>query len=236
MSTELGKDRILNPPNRIPIVEVIWCPNVFAEEVRERVLMYVNKCLVSDDLKQQFEDVRDEVVTFYQKVSSDISEMEKYWTEDSELVDADISTAAAVGVVLATSPLWLPLFVAGLGLGVAFAGLSIALSPVLIPVVAILSRDARKRKLIDEEYDNCLVSIRSLICNQLESQHGSVLNKLICKVIEDILPKRILSLKQMIIHLLEHRDEILASQKSFGNLMKKLNVIQSSLEELQHDI
>lgn len=236
MSTELGKDRILNPPNRIPIIEVIWCPNVFAEEVRERVLMYVNKCLVSDDLKQQFEDVRDEVVTFYQKVSSDISEMEKYWTEDSELVDADISTAAAVGVVLATSPLWLPLFVAGLGLGVAFAGLSIALSPVLIPVVAILSRDARKRKLIDEEYDNCLVSIRSLICNQLESQHGSVLNKLICKVIEDILPKRILSLKQMIIHLLEHRDEILASQKSFGNLMKKLNVIQSSLEELQHDI
>lgn len=236
MSTELGKDRILNPPNRIPIIEVIWCPNVFAEEVRERVLMYVNKCLVSDDLKQQFEDVRDEVVTFYQKVSSDISEMEKYWTEDSELVDADISTAAAVGVVLATSPLWLPLFVAGLGLGVAFAGLSIALSPVLIPVVAILSRDARKRKLIDEEYDNCLVSIRSLICNQLESQHGSVLNKLICKVIEDILPKRILSLKQMIIHLLEHRDEILASQKSFGNLMKKLNVIQSSLEEFQHDI
>lgn len=236
MSTELGKDRILNPPNRIPIIEVIWCPNVFAEEVRERVLMYVNKCLVSDDLKQQFEDVRDEVVTFYQKVSSDISEMEKYWTEDSELVDADISTAAAVGVVLATSPLWLPLFVAGLGLGVAFAGLSIALSPVLIPVVAILSRDARKRKLIDEEYDNCLVSIRNLICNQLESQHGSVLNKLICKVIEDILPKRILSLKQMIIHLLEHRDEILASQKSFGNLMKKLNVIQSSLEELQHDI
>lgn len=232
----MGKDRILNPPNRIPIIEVIWCPNVFAEEVRERVLMYVNKCLVSDDLKQQFEDVRDEVVTFYQKVSSDISEMEKYWTEDSELVDADISTAAAVGVVLATSPLWLPLFVAGLGLGVAFAGLSIALSPVLIPVVAILSRDARKRKLIDEEYDNCLVSIRSLICNQLESQHGSVLNKLICKVIEDILPKRILSLKQMIIHLLEHRDEILASQKSFGNLMKKLNVIQSSLEELQHDI
>lgn len=51
MLIELGKDRILNLLNCIFIIEVIWCLNVFVEEVRERVLMYVNKCLVFDDFK-----------------------------------------------------------------------------------------------------------------------------------------------------------------------------------------
>lgn len=41
---------------------------------------------------------------------------------DTEVGDTNNSKASVVGVVLATSPLWLPLLAAGIGIVVAFVG------------------------------------------------------------------------------------------------------------------
>lgn len=242
MSTDLGKDRILNPPDSTPIMKVEWQPNIFAEEINTRVMQYVESFLKSSDVEKKFEAMKNDIALFYKIASSDLSEMENDWTEDDSHdkhvkaydhdIDLNVSTASVVGIVLATSPLWLPILAAGIGLGVALAGVTIALSPVVLPFMKILGRDARKRKIIDEEYNNCRESIRSLICNELESNCGCVINKLLDRVTKDLLPKRMQSLQKMIQQLLKSRTEILENQESLRLLSKKVKDMEESVTEL----
>lgn len=243
MSTDLGKDRILNPPNHTPIMEVVWQPQIFVQDINARINLHVVNVLKSSDVVQIFEGVKTELALFYQKVSSALSEMENDWIEigidetefstNSEVADTNVSKASVVGVVLATSPLWIPLLAAGIGLAVAFVGLSIALSPVAIPLMKFLGRDARKKKIIEEEYNNRRDSVRSLICNELEVNCGCVMNKLIDKVTKDLLPKRIQALEKMIQQLSKSRAEILENREFLEYLSKKLNAMEESATELK---
>lgn len=243
MSTDLGKERILNPPLQPPIMDVDWQPQLFVMDINERIDLHIGNVLTSSDVKQKFEDVKNEIESFYEKVLSDLSDIEKDWIDvgtdeteflaETEIVDTNISTASVVGVVLATSPLWVPLLAAGIGLAVAFVGLSIALSPVALPLLKFLGRDARKRKVIDEEYNKRRESVRSLICNGLEVNCGVVMNKLIDKVTKDMLPKRIQALQKMIQELSKSREEILENQEMLVNLSKKLKAIEESVTEIK---
>lgn len=243
MSTDLGKDRILNPPGQPPIMEVEWHPQLFVMDINERINLHVVNVLKSSDIAQMFETVKKELASFYEKVSAALSDMENDWIEvgiddtelsaDTEVGGTNNSKASVVGVVLATSPLWLPLLAAGIGIVVAFVGLSIALSPVAIPLMKFLGRDARKRKIIDEEFNNRRNSVRSLICNELEVNCAGVMNKLIDKVTKDLLPKRIQALQKLIQQLSESRAEILENQELLEYLSKKQKDIEKSLTELK---
>ncbi|XP_052694683.1 uncharacterized protein LOC128172979 [Crassostrea angulata] len=243
MSTDLGKDRILNPPGKPPIMEVEWHPQLFVMDINERINLHVVNVLKSSDIAQMFETVKKELASFYEKVSAALSDMENDWIEvgiddtelsaDTEVGGTNNSKASVVGVVLATSPLWLPLLAAGIGIVVAFVGLSIALSPVAIPLMKFLGRDARKRKIIDEEFNNRRNSVRSLICNELEVNCAGVMNKLIDKVTKDLLPKRIQALQKLIQQLSESRAEILENQELLEYLSKKQKDIEESLTELK---
>lgn len=169
MFTPAGKDKVLNPPGHKPIMKIDWQPNVFTEKVKERVRMYVSEYLQTKDVLQKFRKIKDETA-FYQKKSSDLSKMETGWTGGTEdrtskmptlsKEDSELSTASFVGIVLATSPLWIPLLATGIGL-------IIAASPIIFPVIKFLGRDKRKEKLIDEEYIRCLSSVQEFICKEL---------------------------------------------------------------------
>lgn len=203
MSTDEGKDKILNPPGRPPIMTVIWQPRQFAMEIHERVLLYIEHFLKSSEVNEKFVTEKEEIESFYKNVSSELSDMEEGWTvigifEIECLTDtnAEMSKASIAGVVLATSPIWLPIAVIGIALGVAFSGLTIAIAPVLVPTILIMGRDTRKKKVIDEEYNKCRMSIRSHISNELESTCGAFINKLIDRITLDLLPKRIQSLEK----------------------------------------
>lgn len=243
MSTDLGKDRILNPSGTPPIMEVDWKPKLFVMNIHDRINIHIKNVLKSSDVVQRFEAVKTEIASFYEKVSSDLSDMENGWivvepdktkvSADTEIDDTNISTASVVGVLLVTSPMWLPLLAAGIGLTVAFVGLTIALSPIAIPFLTFLNRDARKRKIIDEEYNNRRESVRSLICNELEVNCGYVLNRLIDKVAIDMLPKRIQALQKMIQQLSKSRKKILENRELLEYLSKKLKVMEESATELK---
>lgn len=240
MSTDEGKNKILNPPGHPPIMEVIWQPRQFAMEIHERVLLYIEHFLKSSEVNEKVVTEKEEIESFYKKVSSELSDMEEGWTvirifEIECLTDtnAEMSKASIAGIVLATSPIWLPIAAIGIALGVAFSGLTIAISPVLVPTILILGRDTRKKKVIDEEYNNCLMSIRSLVSNELESTCGAFINKLIDRITLDLLPKRIKSLEKMIQQLLDNRRQILANQESLCNLSRKVKVIEKSATEFK---
>lgn len=240
MSTDEGKDKILNPPNRPPIMEVVWQPRLFAMEIHARVLLYIEHLLKSSEVNEKFVTEKDEIVSFYKKVLSGLSHMEEDWTvvgifevECHADTNAEMSKASIVGVVLATSPIWLPIAAVGIALVVAFAGVTIAMTPLLVPAIQFMGRDARKKKVIDEEYNNCRMSIRSLVSNELESTCGAFIDKLIDRITLDLLPKRIQSLEKMIQQLLDNRRQILANQESLGNLSRKVKVIEKSATEFK---
>lgn len=226
MSTDIGKDKILNPCGQTPIMKVDWQPKLFCEIICFRVNSYAEAVLRSEDVLQKFKDIQIEITSFYERILSDILQMESDWRNDiaDELStdETSVSTAAVVGVVIASSPLWFPLLAAGLGLGLALGGVTIALSPVLIPVLAYLGRDERKKKVIDEEYNNCKKAIRSLVINQL-----------LLKVTDDLLPRRIKLLETMIQQLTESRNEIIANKKVLLNLEAKVKSLESSAKELE---
>lgn len=235
MFTPAGKDKVLNPPDHKPIMKIDWQPNVFTEKVQERVRMYVSEYLQSKDVLQKFRKIKDETASFYQKKSSDLSKMETGWTGGTEdriskmptlsKEDSELSTASFVGIVLATSPLWIPLLATGVGL-------TIAASPIIFPVIKFLGRDKRKEKLINEEYIRCLSSIQGFICKELESNQGSVIYKLVDKVTDGLILGRIQSLQKMINQLSKSRREIISNVDTLSNLAKKIKTIEGSATEL----
>lgn len=232
MLTTEGKEKVLNPQGRKPIAKIDWQPNVYTEKVQERVRMYVSEYLQSKDVLQKFRKIKEETSSFYQKVSFDIFDMETDWTESRtnkrptlSKDDSEISTASVVGIVLATSPLWLPLIASGVGL-------TIGASPILFPVIKFLGRDKRKNKLIDEEYSRCLSSIQEIICKELESNQGNIIYKFVDKATDELLIGRIQSLQKMIIQLTKSRGEIISNVDALTALAKKINPIEKSTTEL----
>lgn len=232
MLTTEGKEKVLNPQGRKPIAKIDWQPNVYTEKVQERVRMYVSEYLQSKDVLQKFRKIKEETSSFYQKVSFDIFDMETDWTESRtnkrptlSKDDSEISTASVVGIVLATSPLWLPLIASGVGL-------TIVASPILFPVIKFLGRDKRKNKLIDEKYSRCLSSIHEIICKGLESNQGNIIYKFVDKATDELLIGRIQSLQKMIIQLTKSRGEIISNVDALTALAKKINPIEKSTTEL----
>lgn len=231
MLTPAGKERVLNPPGSTSILKIEWQPNVFTEKVQKRVAMYVSEYLQSKDVLQKFGKLKEEVASFYQKVSSDLSEIETGWIQrkaSKKLTlstdDPEISTASVVGIVLATSPLWLPLLATGVGL-------TIAASPIIFPVIKFLGRDKRKQKLIDEEYNRCLSSVKDSIRSELESNQGNVIHKLVDKVTDDLLLRRIQYLQKMINQLMKSREEIISNVDTITDLANKIQIIKESATE-----
>lgn len=231
MLTQAGKERVLNPPGSTSILKIEWQPNVFAEKVQKRFAMYVSEYMQSKDVLQKFGKLKEEVASFYQKVSSDLSEIETGWIQrkaSKKLTlstdDPEISTASVVGIVLATSPLWLPLLATGVGL-------TIAASPIIFPVIKFLGRDKRKQKLIDEEYSRCLSSVKDIIRTELESNQGNVIYKLVDKVTDDLLLRRIQYLQKMINQLMKSRKEIISNVDTLTDLAKKIQIIKESATE-----
>lgn len=238
MLTPVGKDKVLNPPGHKPIMKIDWQPNVFTEKVQERVRMYVSEYLQTKDVLQKFRKIKDETSSFYQKKSADLSKMETGWTgwtgntEDRtskmptlSKEDSELSTASFVGIVLATSPLWIPLLATGVGL-------TISASPIIFPVVKFLGRDKRKEKLIHEEYRRWFSTIQGFICKELESNQGRVIYKLVDKVTDDLILGRIQSLQKMIQQLSKSRREIISNVDTLSDLAKKINIIEGSATEL----
>lgn len=230
MSTDEGKDKILNPPGRPPIMEVVWQPRQFAMEIHERVLLYIEHFLKSSEVNEKFVTEKEEIESFYKKLSSELSDLEEDWTvirifEKDCLTDtnAEMSKASIARVVLATSPIWIPIAAIGIAL----------VAPFVIPIFLIMGRDTRKKKVIDEEYNKYRMSIRSHISNELESTCGAFINKLIDRITLDLLPKRIQFLEKMIQQLLDNRRQILANQESLCNLSRKVKVIEKSATEFK---
>lgn len=235
MSSDLGKDHILNPESHTPIMDVPWTVGFFVEEIKSRINMYIETYLQSQDVVQKFNGIKKEIIDFYKEVSFDLSSMETDWTHvikheissDKSMVD---SLQALDDLPLT---LKIPILVVTIVLTAVVAACIVVISPVLIPALLFMNTEDRKRRVIDDVYRANMLSIRSQINHHLKASCGNALNLLVEKVSERLLPNRIHSLEAMIQRLSHSREEILANIESISYLANKLEAMRMSAEDLQ---
>nr|XP_022312510.1 transmembrane GTPase fzo-like [Crassostrea virginica] len=230
MSTDNGKNTILNPEGHPPLMTFPFTQKMFRLEVNCRVSMYVKNVLQSEDVLNEFKSIITEIDQFYKEISTELAENEECKMNEiyddfneSVITDSDTKTTKVVGIVLASAPLWLPL-----------VAVSVAFSPLLIPAVAYLQLSDKKKVVIDNEYENCKLTIRGMISSRLESSYGVFLRKLIEKVFVSDLPKQIQFLETLTQQLLEKRNEILASQDLLYTLKERVASMMSGIAELNN--
>lgn len=214
MSTDEGKDMILNSPGRPPILQRVLFGVNF--EINELVRQYVNNFLRISDVLKEFKGIRGEIVSFYHNTSLELSKMENEWTYDR-------GSKVYVCEALETSPLCLPDFTC--------VGVPLSWKNFLFP---FLTND-KKQNLIDEMYDHNLCLIRSSICNHLRSSYGLVIQDLIDKVTKDLIPKRINYLK-MIMYQCQGAQEKYLRKRKLERLALDVKRLQETTTELQRSI
>lgn len=209
MSSDDGKDEILNPPNRPPILQI--CPSRIPKEIYSLVRKHVDTFLRSAYVLKKFRGIRGEIVSFYHNISMELSKMENEWTYDRE---SNVSVCEA----LVTSPLCMP-------------GLTISWSQISIPPF----KKGIKQNLIDATYDPYLSLIRGSICNHLKSSYGQVIMELLDTVTNNLLSKRLNHLKKIIDECQGDREKYLRKQK-LEKLALDLKRLQKTATELQSSI
>ncbi|XP_062611965.1 uncharacterized protein LOC134273763 [Saccostrea cucullata] len=236
MSSDIGKERILNPKDWLPIMEVTYVPNVLDEEVRDRIDRYIDEKVRSPEVVERFKNIKDDILSFYKEISTEIERLENEWTgtptvisSDKEEIYKEESIAPYVAGVIATAPIWFPLLAAGFAIAVASA-------PVVAPIIAYLRSDSRKKKIIDKEYEKSKSLFKSKMCNSMEENHGDALNKLILKITDVLLQRRIKFIEETIKELSENRDKIIANQKSLDSLSEQIKSIKEAAEELKQTL
>lgn len=212
MSTDDGKNMILNPPGRPHVLRI--GRSKISEKINDLMRQYVNKFLRSADVLKKFKRIRGEIISFYHSTSLELSKLENEWTYDQ-------GSKASVCEALVTSPLCLPEF-------------TIVVTFSWNPITFNLNND-RKQKLIDETYDHYLSLIRSSICNHLQSSYSLIMKDLLEKVTADLLPKRINHLKKIIEQYKGTLEKYIRIQK-LEKLSSNVNRLQETATELQEFI
>lgn len=220
MSTSAGREKVLNPPDRTPIARVNWGTTEFEKEIEARVDLYVEIYLQSDGVLKRYERLRVEIDTFCEQVISNVSEMEKEWIEILPDIWYLSPTNPLLLIDILTSSVWMAALAIGFGLAAAvFSGISFLFNSVFGWFIRKTDED------INKEYNKNLAKIKEKICDHLDINCGVVIKKLINKVTEDILPKKLRTFETMIQQISETKEKITANQKRLkGNAVKIRNM------------
>lgn len=232
METNDEKLRILNPVGKIPIMEVPWTKS-FLGEIHNRMTLYLENFLKSEEVTRLFEEIKNGNVTFYKNASKDISKMEAQWTSGHR----GKSHASDIDEV-DDLPLYLeiPLVIVAVVLTVIAAAIALVLSPILVPILYAFysaeKKKALKENFINKTYSAYMMTIKSQIKDHLNKSSGDALKLLSDKMFNHSLPNRIHHLEELIQNLERSREEILVNMESFRDLAKKVETMKMSALKL----
>lgn len=227
MSTSAGRTKVLNPPDRIPIAHINWGTKNFEREIEARVDLYVEKFLQSDGVLKRYECIQIEINKFCEQVIFDLSGMEKEWIETFPDTWSFSPTNVLLSLGVLTSPVRMAALAVGFGLPAA------ALAEVSFLVAAGWGWFTMKTdEEINNEYNKHLAKIRRKICHHLDENFGVIIIKLIVKVTEDVLLKKLKTFKTMIEQISETKDKIKANKKRLKVNAVKIRNMEDTVTKL----
>lgn len=212
MSTDECKNRILYPAGRTPIVASYFgAPGL----INRRVSLFFENYFQSENVLQPFEKLKDEFLSNFQSFSSELFRIEQKWiqncTNDTDKGDSSI--------FLADPNLWISVWER-----LFFLYHVLLLAP-------IITKEGIESNL-DILYNKCKSAIKSLVYRHLKSNQGILFTKMVVKVTEDLLPKRIKYLCKTIENLRKKREEIIRNQIVFTKLAEEVKDFQNSAKKI----
>lgn len=230
MSSDIGKQEILNPPLKKPISEFDLYSDSTKEEIMNRVTEYVEHYLKSDEVLAKFENIRSEFNSFSEKISLDISEMEKEWSNNpsgpSIAVDKDSSISFLLYGIITS-----PFFVTMLAFGVSFPTAILAYGSFILS--SAVGWFWKTEINIDKQYENCINLVKDKVYEHLQENCADVIYKMVDKVTVVVLPKRIKSLNKRIEQALHSIEIFVADQEMLTRLADEVRMMQRSLARLE---
>lgn len=236
MSTEEGKEKILNPIGHTPILKCMnWTECAYAENVNERVCLYLKNFLESEDTEKKFKEIAEELRSTFDKLSSTLKGIE----DDTDLPEKfkdekKDQTTSSAGPHFADRLLNVPIVIGGFFLSAALLCLAIVLSPIIIAKLVYQNQEEEKRRIIDRTYQECTLQVRNKVCETLESSYGFFVGTLIESLMFGVLDRKIKSFLEMINNLKMFREEYLSKTDEFCELKRKVEEMEeeaTSLEE-----
>lgn len=172
---------------------------------------------------KRYESIQIEINTFCEQVISDLSGMEKEWIESFPDTWSFSPTNVLLSLGVLTSPVWMAALAVGFGLAAA------ALAGVAFLIGTVWGWFTSKSdKEINDEYNKNLAKIRRKICEHLDKN----CIKLIVKVTEDVLPKKLQTFKTMIEQISETKDKIKANKKRLKVNAVKIRNMEDTVTKL----
>lgn len=232
MASDTGKHSILNPKSMDPILEIIWDPLTYKDEVKSRIRFFIKRFLQSDILSKKFYEIKTKTVNFYKYICSELCIMENKKVKEYEEVtfqceydeDPQPETHSTVEeIVLNTLT------------GITFIGmiaLGILTSPIIVPVAIYKNTDAQKTKTIDAIYEENKLTAPDKVRSKLECMYGDILQALIRKVTTDLLSRKLNFERKMAQQIFDTRQEILADRTSLSRLQKQVEEMEKDADEL----
>lgn len=230
MSSDDGKQEILNPPLKKPISEFDLYSDSTKEEIMNRVTEYVEHYLKSDEVLAKFENIRCEFNSFSEKISLDISEMEKEWTNNQSGPSIAVKNDSSISFLI-YGIITSPFFVTMLAFGVSFPTAILAYSSFILS--SAVGWFWKTEINIDKQYENCINLVKDKVYEHLQENCADVIYKMVDKVTVFVLPKRINSLNKRIKQAFHSIEVFVADQEMLTSLADEVRTMQRSLARLE---
>lgn len=227
MASDTGKHSILNPKGHDPILEIVWNPFTYKDEIESRIFFFIKQFLQSDILSKKFYEIKTNTVNFYKYICSELCIMKNKRVKEYEEVTFQCDYDE--------DPLLVKLSILNTLNGITIVGmiaLGILTSPIIVPVAIYKNTDAQKTKTIDAIYEENKLTAPDKVRSKLECMYGDVLQALIRKVTTDLLSRKLNFERKMAQQIFDTRQEILADRTSLSRLQKQVEEMEKEADEL----
>lgn len=240
MSTDEGKESILNPEGQEPILKCFfWSSEQFAKIIKDRVVLYLNDFIKSEATKRKFKEILNDFEKLYEKLSTELVEIENDADLPTELRNKMKSLKTNTELTnrksddFADKFFAIPKLIGEALLNIIILGVGIVLIPIFVGMIFYENTEREKRKFIYDAYEKLKSEIRSTITKTLHETYGEFIIDRIRKFLFESLCTRIKSFWDLIIYIIEFRQELLAKKAFFCELEEKVKSIEKRANELQ---
>lgn len=229
MSTDEGKNSILNPAGRVSIAKINWNKTNFEARIKSRVDLYVINYLQSDSVAKRYENIVNEIQKFHKKAKSSIKKMDDKPIGINPLDDE--CTASWINlrdIVKYSSPF--------LVTGLACASIPLAIfSGGALAVSFFLTSISKTTKDIDDEYEKCKITVPTVIRTDLQERFAVPIKGMINSVISDLF-KIIEETEKDNETVWKEREKIVARRDLLRTLDKKIRVQEETVTSLHRKL
>lgn len=230
MSTDEGKNSILNPAGRVSIAKVNWNKTNFEGRIKCRVDLFVKQFLQSDSVVKKYENIVNEIKTFYNQAISSIKRIEDEPVDINPLNDKDTeSFTYFTEIGLISSPIWAPVIGVGLGLT------ALAIAGGVFAVSSYFLWTSKTTKDIDDEYEKCKNTALTVIRTDLQERFARPVTEMIDSVTKYLL-NRIKISEERNKRVWEKREQIVANRSLLRQLDEKMRALEETVTNLRQQL